>query len=310
MTVVRPGTAALHEIVDGVHAWVQPDGTWWVNNAGAVTGDGGTLVVDTCASEARTRAFLVTLAAATGSAPVRWAVNTHPHGDHTHGNSLLPAEAVLIAHEGTRLGIRADPVIDGCPPLFAPVPDWGAVVRRLPAVTFRSELTIWTGDRRIDLLHPGHPAHSRSDVVAWLPAERVLFTGDLLFHGLTPLVFSGSLDGARRALDWLAAFGADHVVPGHGPPVSGDALADVLVAHERYYALVARGAAAGRRAGRTPLQAAHDVDLGQFAAWPDAERLVANVHRAYADADGTELDPAVALADAVTWLGRPLPTAV
>jgi cyclase len=45
VTAARHGT--LHEIVDGVHAWVQPDGTWFVNNAGAVTGEDGTLVIDT-----------------------------------------------------------------------------------------------------------------------------------------------------------------------------------------------------------------------------------------------------------------------
>lgn len=301
---------ALHEIVDGVHAWVQPDGTWFVNNAGAVTGDGGTLVVDTCASEARTRRFLDAVRTATGGRPVRWAVNTHPHGDHTHGNSLLPDDAVLIGHEGTRHGIRADPVIDGCPPVFAPVPDWGAVVRRVPSVTFRRDLTVWTGDRRIDLLHPGHPAHSRSDAVAWLPAERVLFTGDLLFHGLTPLVFSGSLDGARRALDWIAGFRADHVVPGHGPLVDAAALPGVLAAHDRYYRMVDACAREARRAGLTPLAAAHRADLGEFAGWADAERLVANLHRAYADASGTHLDPLAALADAARWLGGPLPTSV
>ena len=47
-------------------------------------------MVDTCATEARTRRFLDSLDAATGGAPVRFAVNTHEHGDHTYGNSLLP----------------------------------------------------------------------------------------------------------------------------------------------------------------------------------------------------------------------------
>jgi cyclase len=306
VTAARHGT--LHEIVDGVHAWVQPDGTWFVNNAGAVTGEDGTLVIDTCATEARTRRFLAAVAAATGEARVRWAVNTHPHGDHTHGNSLLPEDAVLISHEGTRHGIRADPVIDGCPPVFAPVPDWGAVSRRVPSVTLRGELTVWTGERRVDLRHPGYPAHSRSDVVAWLPEERVLFTGDLLFHGLTPLVFSGSLDGARQALEWIAGFQADHVVPGHGPLLTAATLPAVLAAHERYYGLVAACAREGRRAGLTPLAAARNADLGEFTHWPDSERIVANIHRAYADASGAHLDPLEALADAVTWLGRLLPT--
>src|SRR5690606_19274725 len=51
----------LHEVADGVFAWVQRDGTWWVNNAGAVAGDGAVFVVDTCATEQRTRRFLEAL---------------------------------------------------------------------------------------------------------------------------------------------------------------------------------------------------------------------------------------------------------
>ena len=53
---------------------------------------------------------------------------------------------------------------------------------------------------------PAIAAHTTGDLVAWLPDERVLFSGDLVFHGLTPLVFMGSVDGALRSLDWLAAF--------------------------------------------------------------------------------------------------------
>src|SRR5262245_36685822 len=141
--------AALHEVVPGVHAWVQPDGTWWVNNAGAVVGDGEVLVVDTCATEARTRAFLAAVEA-TGAGPVRLAVNTHQHGDHTYGNSLLPAATVIVDHERMREGLRTDPVIDGCPPFWQPVPDWGSVSRRLPDVTVTDRLTVHTGGRRAD----------------------------------------------------------------------------------------------------------------------------------------------------------------
>ena len=97
----------------GAYAWVQPDGTWWVNNAGAVVTDAGVLVIDTCATERRTRAFLAALEQVSNDAPITVAVNTHLHGDHTHGNSLLPPAAAIIGHENTRAGILADPVIDG-----------------------------------------------------------------------------------------------------------------------------------------------------------------------------------------------------
>ena len=75
--------AGLHELVEGVHAWIQPDGTWWINNAGAVIGSDQTMVIDTCATEERTRRFLAAVGEVAGGRPIRLAVNTHDHGDHT-----------------------------------------------------------------------------------------------------------------------------------------------------------------------------------------------------------------------------------
>ena len=303
---VAPGAAALHEIADGVFAWVQPDGSWWINNAGAVSAGDGTIVVDTCATEARTRRFLAALAAATGDRPLRLAVNTHQHGDHTYGNSLLPDTTVIVGHERMREALLADPLIEGCPPIWEPVPDWGRVTRRVPTVALRSDLTLYAGDRRVELRHPGEPAHTPGDVVAWVPDARVLFAGDLVFHGITPLVFMGSLDGALRSLDWLAAFGADRVVPGHGPLVAGADLPAVLADHERYYRVVLAAAEAGTRDRLTPLQAAQRCDLGDMADWPDGERLVANLHRAYADRAGVALDVGQTFADVLAYHGGPM----
>ena len=129
-----PRGALLQEVTSGVFAWLQPDGTWWVNNAGAVTGAEGTIVIDTCATEERTRRFLDAVRSATSDAPIRFAVNTLQHGDHAYGNSLLPSSTVLIGHEAMRQGLLADPIIDGCPPAWEPFPVWGDVTRRVPTV--------------------------------------------------------------------------------------------------------------------------------------------------------------------------------
>jgi cyclase len=303
VTETSVDAAELREIVPGVFAWTQPDGTWWINNAGAVAGDDGLFLVDTCATEQRTRRFLDAVA---DRGPVRMAVNTHLHGDHTYGNCLLPDATVIIAHEETRAGQLVDPIIDGCPPVWTPVPDWGAVTRRVADIVLRSELTVFHGGRRIELRHPGYAAHTPGDVVAWLPEERVLFAGDLLFHGLTPLVFMGSVEGALRSLEWVAAFEPEHVVPGHGPLITGEELAGVLAEHDRYYRLV-RSAV---REGLSPLEAARQTDLGEFAGWADPERLVLNLHRAYADAAGAEMDLIAAFTDAMTWNGGPFRTCV
>lgn len=305
-----PNAAALHEVVDGVYAWVQPDGSWWINNSGAITGEQGTIIVDTCATQERTTRFLQAVRAATDDAPIRLAANTHQHGDHTYGNCLLPDSAVLVGHEAMRAGLVEDIIIDGCPAFWAPVPDWGNVTKRVPDVTTSSALTAYSGSRRVELMHPGWVAHTTGDLVAWLPEERVLYTGDLIFHGLTPLVFMGAVEGALRVLDWLAAFGAAHLVPGHGPLATESQLADVFGAHERYYRFILQLTKDGIAEGLTPLAVAQAADLGEFTDWDDAERLVLNLHRGYADATGGQMDMLQAFADAMAWNGGPLTTHV
>lgn len=301
---------SLHHLGAGVYAWVQPDGSWWINNAGAVHGGDQVVLIDTCATAARTRHFLRCIADTT-DAPIRAAINTHSHGDHTYGNALLPASTVLIGHEHTRGDILADTMLTAeIPPIWSPAPDFGLRVTRAPTITLRDELTVFAGEHRIELRHPGHEAHTHGDVVAWLPQQRVLFTGDLLFHRVTPLVLQGSLDGALRALDWLRRFPAARIVPGHGPLIDEGDLREVLDAQTRYYRLVQRTARAGLAAGHTPLQAARRCDLGPFAGWPDPQRIVLNLHRAYADATGTAIDLISAFTDAITFNGGPLESAV
>ena len=305
-----PDAARLSELLPGVYAWEQPDGSWWVNNAGVVVDGENALVIDTCATADRTRRFLDAVDAATGGVPIRMAVNTHHHGDHTYGNSLLPATTVLLGHARMREELRDDPIIDGCPPLWEPVPDWGPVQRRLPDVTVDAAQTLYVGERRVELRHPGGPAHTFGDLVAWLPDEAVLFTGDLVFAGVTPLVFMGSVSGALAAVDWLESFQPQILVPGHGPVLTGSDVARVLEEQRRYYRFILDLAEKGIAQGRTPLQVAQDASLGEFAAWPDTERIVLNLHRVYADREGRDVDLFAAFGDALTWLGGPMHTSV
>jgi cyclase len=307
---IGPAAARLTELLPGVFAYVQPDGSWWVNNAGAIVSDGSVLVIDTCATAERTTLFLNALNEAVGGAPVRMAVNTHQHGDHAYGNSLLPATTVLFGHTHMREALRVDPLIDGCPPAWQPVPDWGPVQRRLPDVAVEARQTLYVGDRRVELMHPGGPAHTTGDLIVWLPDEAVLYSGDLVFAGLTPLVLMGSVTGALKAIDWLQSFEPQILVPGHGPVLTGPDIARVLDEQRRYYRFVLDVADKGISQGLTPLEAAKEASLGEFAEWLDAERIVLNLHREYADREGRDPDLVTALGDAITWLGGPMHTSV
>ncbi|GAA2637893.1 MBL fold metallo-hydrolase [Streptomyces vastus] len=265
------------DIADGVYAYVQPDGGWCLNNAGLVVGaEGQSLLVDTAATELRAR-LLRAEVLRRSAVPPRTVVNTHFHGDHTFGNSLFP-EALIVAHERTRTEMSAAGLH-----LTGLWPDvrWGDIEVTLPHLTYKDTLTLHTGGVRAELIHVA-PAHTTNDTVVWLPEQRVLFAGDLVMSGVTPFCLMGSVSGSLRAMARLRALGAETVVPGHGE-VGGPELID---RNEAYFLWLAEQARQGVAAGLTPLQLAREAGPGPFEGLIDSERLVPNLHRAYAEVHG------------------------
>ncbi len=88
----------IEEVSPGIFAYIQLDGTWFLNNAGAVLGDDGAIVVDTVGTEARARAFRKTYDELT-DLPPQVLINTHSHGDHTHGNFRFAPDTAIVGHE-------------------------------------------------------------------------------------------------------------------------------------------------------------------------------------------------------------------
>jgi cyclase len=296
------GPAELVEVADRVFAYIQPDGSWWINNTGFVVGSKTVVSVDACSTHQRTRAYQERIATVT-AAPVTTLINTHHHGDHTFGNSLF-GQATIVAHELCRTELlRSGPPPQ--PGIWDPV-DWGPVELAPPTLTYADRVTVWSDDSPLEVAHVGQPAHTTNDSLVWLPEQRVLFCGDLLFNGGTPFVLMGSVSGAIQVLtEVVAAYPAETIVPGHGAPCTG-ALIEDIVGYLRFVLDLARR---GREAAMSPLEVAQETDLGQYGGWLDAERIVGNLHRAYNDLDPTAgpLDVPAALADMVTYNGgRPL----
>ncbi|MEU9241652.1 MBL fold metallo-hydrolase [Streptomyces sp. NPDC048385] len=289
----------MADVADGVHAYVQPDGGWCLNNAGLVVGeDGESLLVDTAATELRAR-LLRTEVLRRAGAPPRTVVNTHFHGDHTFGNSHFP-EALIVAHENTRTEMAAAGLH-----LTGLWPDvrWGDLELTLPQLTYRDSLTLHVGGVRVDLIQLG-PAHTTADTAVWLPDRRVLFTGDLVMSGVTPFCLMGSVSGSLRAMRRLRALGAETVVPGHGP-VGGPELID---ANEAYFRWLHEQATRGVADGLTPLRLARETGPGPFDGLLDSERLVPNLHRGYAEvrgaAPGSPLDVGALFKEMSVFHGR------
>ncbi|GAA2215491.1 MBL fold metallo-hydrolase [Nonomuraea monospora] len=283
-----------------MYAYVQPDGSWWINNTGFLAGRRGVIVIDACSTERRTRAFRQAIGKVTDR-PITTLLNTHHHGDHTFGNWLFP-EATIVGHEGVREQIIADGVPAYRAAWSAEV-EWGKMEPTPPFLTFTDRVTLHSDELRCEVRHVGHAAHTTNDSYVWIPERRVLFAGDLIFNGGTPFVLMGSVAGALRAIEQLRGLGAETVVPGHGEVCGPEAYEPV----EGYLRFVQDVARRGKEAGLTPLEAATRTDLGEWAGLLDPERIVGNLHRAYAELDGRPLgapiDLVTAVLDMITYNG-------
>ncbi|NUP46673.1 MAG: MBL fold metallo-hydrolase [Catenulispora sp.] len=299
-----PGQA--REVADGVFAFVQPDGSWWINNTAFLVGKQGVISIDSCSTERRTREYLAAIRAVTDR-PIRALVNTHHHGDHTNGNSLL-APAAVIGHEAMREALIATGLPNAAyDAVWGEVP-WGELELEPPFVTFPDRITLHVDEMRCEVVNAGTAAHTVSDSYAWLPEQGVLISGDLLFNGGTPFLLMGSVAGAVEVLEQrIKPLGARTIVPGHGA-VCGPEVIDEVLAYLRHVQAVAKQ---GKDGGLTPLEAAREFGPGEFKDLLDSERLVGNLHRAYAELDGAapgaEIDLFAALIDMVTYNGgKPL----
>jgi glyoxylase-like metal-dependent hydrolase (beta-lactamase superfamily II) len=166
------------------------------------------------------------------SKPIRFAFDTHHHGDHAYGNQVwVDNGATPIAHTGVLEEMKRYETgyYDGKPGRW----EDAAKTRRdvatshlhPPSVLFPSELYFDDGDHRVELHYLG-VAHTHGDAVAWLPKERILFTGDACVNGPYNFVGDGDVEKWVATLDAAKKLGAQRICPGHGPQGSAAVLDD------------------------------------------------------------------------------------
>jgi glyoxylase-like metal-dependent hydrolase (beta-lactamase superfamily II) len=285
-------TKGLHELGDGCFAYLQPDGGWGWSNAGLVVGDGESLLVDTLFDLRLTAEMLNAMAAATTAAPIATVVNTHANGDHCYGNQLV-SNAEIIASAAT-----AEEMLEVPPSTLAQLNampgelgdlfrgffgsfEFEGITPTLPSRTFDGRLEIEVGGRAVQMIEVG-PAHTRGDTIVYVPADKTVFTGDILFIGGTPIVWSGPVSNWIAACDLMLRMDVATVVPGHGPVTDKSGVAAV----RDYLSFVESEAKARHAAGMSAWEATLDIALGEFAAWHEKGRLVVNVEAVY-----RELEP-------------------
>jgi cyclase len=312
VTPLHPGAArfegGLSEVGDGVHAWLQPNGLLGESNAALVVGTGASLLVDTLWDARLTRRMLASMAPLIEQAPIETVVNTHSDGDHWWGNQEVPSLEIITTEasaevmgdespaEMKRFGALAGALrLAGSVPV--PYPRRGDIaaiaayvsevlrpfefdeVRLVPPTrTFSGELQLDVGGREVSLIQVG-PAHTPGDLIVWVPDAKVAIAADILFVGVTPIMWTGPAQRWVAALKRLLGLGAERFIPGHGPVCGPDEVSRLI----EYWRWLERGAGERLEAGSSPADTARELVLGDeiaelgFADWLGPERALVSV---------------------------------
>jgi len=202
----------LTEVKPGVFAAIaRPGDEDAVGNAGFVIGSDAVLVVDAFATPRAAEQLLAQIRKKTPR-PIRWLIVTHHHLDHWGGDSVFEkAGATVVAQEkaAARMTARAK-AQQG-----AESEPGRVLALALPTLNYREALSIWLGDRRVDVF--SRPGHTDGDSLVSVPDADVLFGGDLLQKGTAPNLSDADTGAWIHTLDELAPrFPSATIVPGHG----------------------------------------------------------------------------------------------
>lgn len=294
-------TRGLHDLGNSVYAYLQPNGSWGWSNSGVIVDGDTSLLVDTLYDLKLTGEMLETMRKSLpAAAQIDMLVNTHANGDHCYGNQLV-GEARIIASART-----AEEMLEVSPAsmamlksqaaqlgnlgaffarIFAPF-DFEGITLTLPTQTFERELELRVGSKEVRLLEVG-PAHTRGDTLVYVPGDRTIFTGDILFSEGHPVMWAGPVSNWIRACDTILGLDVETIVPGHGPITDKQGVMQL----KNYWEYLLQEVRQRYEAGLSVQEIARDIRLDEYATWNDAERLIVNVDSIYRELGGEQERP-------------------
>lgn len=289
------GAHRFEKIADGIF-YATASGTMQVGaNSPVIVTDGETILIDSETSPAAGRALVQDIKVFTDK-PVKYVIDSHFHYDHLFGNQIFGSDVQIIGHDHTRERLKANTLeqytfLTSIRPLAARVeglrqriaqeadPQQKATLERQvqnslayqeqvkevrqtpPNVTFDNTLTLDRGGRELHLMYLGR-GHTDTDVVTFLPKERIVATGDLMESVISYMGDSYPEDWIAT-LDKLKALDFDTVLPGHGVPFKGK---ERITAFQAYLRDLIAQTNALKRQGLSAEDAAAKVDLTKHAA--------------------------------------------
>lgn len=278
-------------------------------NTGIIIGDDAVMVIDTQATPVMAQDVIRRIREVTDK-PIRYVLLSHYHAVRVLGATAYGPDHV-IASEDTRDLIveRGDAdmksEIERFPRLFRAVESVPGLT--WPSITFKGEMTLWLGKLEVKLLQLGR-GHTKGDTVAWLPQQKILFSGDLVEYGATPYCGDAYFTDWPATLDRIAALRPEKLVPGRGKSLTTPDEVQAGLSGTRdfiadLYASVQEGARAGHDL-RAVYRATYDRLKPKYGHWVIFDHCMPfDVSRAYDEATGHR-DPRIwtAQRDKDMWL--------
>ncbi len=263
-------------------------------NTGVIIGDDSVMIVDAQATP-RLAAKVIEKIRGVTDKPIKYVVLSHYHAVRVLGASAYDAEQILASEKcRTMIAERGkedwDSEFGRFPRLFEghesiPGLTW-------PTMTFERKMTVYLGQRRVDLMHLGR-AHTAGDIVAWVPDEQVMMTGDIVESHSACYCGDGHFGDWPGTLDAIAAYNPVAIAPGRGDALVGDAQVQAALDYTRDF-VTSTYIAAARVASRggslkeawDAVRAVCDPKFSNYAIYEHC--LPFNVSRAYDEALGMD----------------------
>lgn len=187
-------------------------------NAGIVIGEKAVLIVDTLISAKEGKRFLKDIRSITDK-PIKYVVNTHYHLDHTFGNAEFAGiGADIISHVNCAAAMQKSSIdtLANAEGYGLTAEDMAGTKLAYPKITFTDRMGLDLGGITVELIHFS-PSHSQGSSIVHIPAEGVVFAGDILFTDFYPYMADGNISGWQQTLGAIMALDVDKIIPGHGP---------------------------------------------------------------------------------------------
>ena len=295
-------THVFDEVTPGVYFASGSGRVHTASNAMVIVNDEDVVIVDSHITPDAARALINSVKAVTDQ-PIRYLINSHFHFDHAHGNQVFPDGVEIIGHEYTREKLLGDVLneptykVMGSPAAqqkiadsvesqlaSASANDRAAIELKLttltrhikaldeieptpPTITVTQKMSLFRGSREIQILHLGR-GHTGGDLVVYLPAEKVLFTGDLFYDG-APYLGDSFPEEFITTLEALKKIEFEVIVAGHGPLVVRDP--KKIAVRQDYIRRYIDDVAALRKKGRSAKQAGAEMSFATYSHFPNIE---------------------------------------